>query len=297
VPLIAECCIKSNNIASTHYAQSRKASRAAFEVRGIPMFFVTKHILRAAFVLMMGVTTMSHAEQTPPVETDTRLHSNGNGWKLNQATITDKSLPRVLLIGDSILAGYQKFVIDDLKDKVYIDAWVQPYHQGQIQGENSIWTTATKEVLTNGPYELIFFNMGLHGWPPGRIPEGQFKPLTHKLVASIRDGAPNAKLFWLSTTPITEQDPRPEFWKIEERTYALNSELNPTIIEHNRLAAEVMKEEKVPIIDFYNVLLPRLDTAHGDMFHWREPASKLLAQEIVKAITNNLPQKPTTKTN
>jgi hypothetical protein len=254
-----------------------------------------KYIFRAALTMILGGTTISHAQQTAPVETDARLHSNGNGWKLNKANITDKSLPRVLLIGDSILAGYQKYVIEDLKDRAYIDAWVQPYHQGQIQGDNSIWTTATKEVLANGPYDLIFFNMGLHGWQPGRIPEGQFIPLTHKLVASIRDNAPNAKLFWLSTTPITEQDTRPDFWKIEDRSYALNGELNPTIIEHNSLAAEVMKEEKVPIVDFYGLLVSRLNTAHGDMFHWREPASKILAQELVKTISQNLPKQPAVK--
>ena len=260
------------------------------------MNWIKKNVCRAAFVLALGVATISHAQQTPPVETDARLHSNGNGWKLNQARITDKSLPRVLLIGDSILAGYQKFVIEALKDKAYIDAWVQPYHQGHIQGENSVWSTATKEVLANGPYDLIFFNMGLHGWQPGRIPEGQFIPLTRKLVASIRDNAPGARLFWISTTPITEQDVRPQYWKIEDRTYALNGELNPTIVEHNRLAFEVMKEEKIPVIDFYNLLLPHLNTAQGDMFHWREPASKMMAQEVVKHITAHLPKKPVVKT-
>jgi len=45
--------------------------------------------------------------------------------------VTDKSLPRVLLMGDSILAGYHKFVIEALQDKATIDAWVQPYHQGR----------------------------------------------------------------------------------------------------------------------------------------------------------------------
>ena len=33
-----------------------------------------------------------------PVETDPRLHSDGKGWKLNQATVKDPKRPRVLLI-------------------------------------------------------------------------------------------------------------------------------------------------------------------------------------------------------
>ncbi len=86
------------------------------------MTWIKKNICRTAIVLALGVTTISHAQQNPPVETDARLHSNGNGWKLNKARISDKSLPRVLLIGDSILAGYQPFVIEALKDKAYIAA-------------------------------------------------------------------------------------------------------------------------------------------------------------------------------
>ena len=261
------------------------------------MTLIKKSIYCVALLSLLGTATMASADKTQPVETDARLHSNGNGWKLNKANITDKKLPRVLLIGDSILAGYQKFVIEGLKDKAYIDAWVQPYHQGQIKGEKSVWKIAVKEVLANGPYDLVFFNMGLHGWQPGRIPEGEFIPLTHELVASIRNNAPGAKLFWLNTTPITEQDTRPQDEREQEKTHALNAELNPTIIEHNRLAAEVMKKENIPVINFYNLLLPRLNTAHGDMFHWREPASKILAQEIVRIINTTLPKKSVAKPN
>ena len=52
-----------------------------------------------------------------PVETDPRLHSDGKGWKLNQATIKDPQRPRVLLIGDSILGGYMGHVIKALDGK------------------------------------------------------------------------------------------------------------------------------------------------------------------------------------
>jgi lysophospholipase L1-like esterase len=269
------------------------------------MTLIKKSFYCIALLLLAGTTaamacpektqptkSMNH---TQPVETDARLHSHGNGWKLNKAITTNKKLPRVLLIGDSILAGYQKFVIEGVKDKAYIDAWVQPYHQGQIKGEDSIWKVAVKEVLANGPYDLIFFNMGLHGWQKGRIPEGEFIPLTRELVQSIRNDAPKAKLFWLNTTPITEQDTRSEAERATKKTHALNPELNPTIIEHNRLAAEVMKEEKIPVIDFYSLLVSRGNLASGDMFHWNEPASKMMGDEIAKTIVAHLPKEPAVK--
>lgn len=230
----------------------------------------------------------SQTQGTAPIETDPRLHSNGNGWKLNQATVLDKARPRVLLIGDSILAGYQKFVIESVKDKAYIDAWVQPYHQGHMHGP---LPKAIEEVLAKGPYHVILFNMGLHGFQKGRIPEGEFIPLTKKLVATLRQHAPGARLVWLSSTPVSAPDTRPEFRKLgpPPTPYALNAEINPTIVEHNRMAAEVMKEENVPVLDLYSLLAPQLNLAVGDMFHWTDPASKLMAAEITKVIIDNLP--------
>ena len=110
---------------------------------------------RVAVLFALAISSMTYAQDTPPVETDARLHSNGNGWKLNQAKVVDQSLPRVLLMGDSILAGYQKHVIEGLKNKAYIDAWVQPYHQGHLSG--TYLTSMIKEVLAKGPYAVIVF--------------------------------------------------------------------------------------------------------------------------------------------
>jgi hypothetical protein len=245
----------------------------------------------SSLIITLGLAARAaNAQSTAPVEADPRLQSMGDGWKLNQAVVKDATLPRVLLIGDSILSGYQKFAVVELKDEAYVDAWVQPHHQGILQGEATEWKAMVKDVIGKGPYDAILFNMGLHGWPPGRIPEGQFKPLTKKLVDSLRAEAPNAKLVWLSTTPITEQDARPEFWKRGlDGPYALNKELNPTIVEHNRLAAEVMQEAGVPVVDLYATLLPHLTLAAGDMFHWAEPAYRRIAGEVAKAVRANLP--------
>ncbi|HEY0008613.1 MAG TPA: SGNH/GDSL hydrolase family protein [Tepidisphaeraceae bacterium] len=245
----------------------------------------------SSLVISLGLAArVANAQSTAPVETDLRLQSMGDGWKLNQAVIKDAKLPRVLLIGDSILSGYQKYAVAELQGKAYVDAWVQPHHQGILQGDASAWKAMVKDVIGKGPYDVILFNMGLHGWEPGRIPEGQFKPLTRKLVESLRAEAPNAKLVWLSTTPITKQDTRPEFWKLGlDGPYELNEELNPTIVEHNRLAAEVMHEAGVPIVDLYTMLLPDLTLAAGDMFHWSEPAYRRIAGEVARTVRANLP--------
>ena len=219
-----------------------------------------------------------------PVETDKRLHSDGQGWKLNQAKRDKTNRPKVLLIGDSILGGYGKQVVTQLKDKAYVDYWVQPYHQGHMEG--TYLSNMIKDVLAHGPYDVITFNFGLHGWQSGRIPEGQFITLTRKLVVCLRENAPDARLVWVSTTQITEKDQRPKYWELPTRKtpLGLDPKLNPIIEDHNRMAAQVMDGEKVVMVDFYSLMLPHLAWARGDQFHWQSPAYHLMAQTLTQAI-------------
>jgi len=204
----------------------------------------------------------------PPVESDARLHADGRGWRLDRAKITDPNRPRVLLIGDSILNGYSRQVIAALEGKVDVDLWVNPYHQSEHLNR------LLAEVLDNGPYQVVHFNMGLHGWQKGRIKDGEFQPLTKAYVEVIRRKLPQAKIIWASSTPVTVKGTPTE----------LDPEINPIIIEHNRLAAEVMKELGVPVNDFYGLLVSKLELARGDQFHWRPEAYKLLADAAAESI-------------
>jgi hypothetical protein len=131
-----------------------------------------------------GDTTAPAAE-----ESDKRLHADGKGWKLEKAVVVDKQRPRVLLIGDSILSGYKNQVINALKGRAYVDAWVNPYHQSE-----HLTKVLLPEILANGPYDAVHFNMGLHGWQEGRIKDGTFEPLTKAYVQTIRKTLPEAAI-------------------------------------------------------------------------------------------------------
>ncbi|QDT64307.1 SGNH/GDSL hydrolase family protein [Calycomorphotria hydatis] len=213
-------------------------------------------------------------------ESDPRLHSDGKGWRLNQAKVVDPSRPRVLLVGDSILNGYQRSVIAALEGKAYVDTWVNPYHQSQHVNN------LLAKVLEHGPYDVVHFNLGLHGWQEGRIKPGTFKPLTKAYVEVIQQKLPHAKIIWANSTPVTVKgDPE-----------SLEPEINPVIVEHNRMAAEVMEEMNIPTNDFYGLLVDKLELARGDMFHWNRPAYELLSQQVVESVLHAL-EKPDTTTN
>lgn len=235
------------------------------KLRSVPMWRIAIFLLASALGL--------HAANPPAAtEKDQRLHADGKSWKFNKAVITDPARPRVLLIGDSILGGYMNPVIEALDGKAYVDAWMHPH----AQSENLNKLLA--EMLDNGPYDVVHFNMGLHGWQPGRIKEGTYKPLTLAFIEVIRKRLPKAKIIWASSTPVTVKDKPTE----------LDPTINPVIIEHNRMAAEVMQEARVPVNDFYTLLAPHLELARGDQFHWKAEAYQVLAKTVALSVEREL---------
>ncbi|QDU29913.1 hypothetical protein ETAA8_50300 [Anatilimnocola aggregata] len=232
-------------------------------------------VLSLCFAASFPLAAQEKAKLPAATETDTRLHADGKGWRVDMAKVEDKTRPRVLLIGDSILNGYLKQVTKSLEGKAYVDVWVNPYcqsaHTNKVLGE----------VLKNGPYDVVHFNMGLHGWQEGRIKAGTFEPLTKAYVQVIRDASPKTRIIWASSTPVT----------VKGKPEELNAEINPVIVEHNRLAAKVVEEMKVPVNDFYSLLADNLPLARGDQFHWKPAAYQLLATEATKSVLRELAER------
>ena len=215
--------------------------------------------------------------ETPAVpkqtEGDPNLPPKGGNWSLREATVTDASLPRVLLIGDSITNSYLEPVRKALARKANIDAWITP----TTQADTSLPKTIAA-ILAWQKYAVVHFNLGLHGWQQGRIPEGQYEPLTRQLVENLRAGAPQATLIWGTITPVT----------VKGEPEKLNPEIQPTIEEHNRMALGVMKSAGVEIDDLSGLMLKNLPLAAGDMFHWKAEGVALLTEAVTKSISTAL---------
>lgn len=232
-------------------------------------------MLRLFALLAVSIIATASAQPVIPQgkETDPRLSTKGGSWSLRTAEVTDPSLPRVLLIGDSITNGYLSQVRTALAGKANIDAWITP----TTQADKSLPGTL-EAILTQQKYSIIHFNLGLHGWQKGRIPEGQFEPLTHTLVQSLKKSAPQAKLIWATITPVT----------VKGEPTKLNPEIQPTIEAHNAMALKVMKEEGVAINDLSTLMLANLKFAAGDMFHWKTEGREMQAKAVTEAITTQL---------
>jgi hypothetical protein len=228
------------------------------------------HLILTAYI---GLASQLHSE-TPAIpkqtESDPNLPPKGGSWSLREATVTDPSLPRVLLIGDSITNSYLEPVRKALAGKANIDAWITP----TTQADKSLPKTIAA-ILAWQKYAVVHFNLGLHGWQAGRIPDGQYEPLTRQLVEDLRKGAPQATLIWATITPVT----------VKGEPEKLNPDIQPTIEEHNRMALEVMKSEGVQIDDLAGLMAKNLPLAAGDMFHWKAPGVALLTESVTKSIT------------
>jgi len=234
-----------------------------------------KHTFSLLLVLLLAPLAALRADDArkfPAEESNPRLPAIGKSWGLDKAKITDPSRPRVLLIGDSILGGYHQDVITALDGKAYVDVWKNPYWQSEHVNQ------VLAEVLKQGPYDVIHFNMGLHGWPKDRIKEGTFEPLTKAYIDVIKTKSPNARIIWASSTPTFNPQNHKEF----------NSEINPNIVEQNRMAAKVMNEYGIPINDFYSLLVSRSNLIGKDGAHWTAPAYKLMAGIVVKSVLREL---------
>lgn len=195
-------------------------------------------------------------------------------WGVRHILVGTPGQPRVLLIGDSILGGYHAAAAGLLKGQVAMDVWITPMHIGY-----KTVPAEMKAVFAENSYDVVLFNdVGLHAWAPGRIPEGQYEPLTRAHVANLRKLAPSAKLIFATTTPMTTRT----------KPIGFDPEFNPLIVERNRIAVKVMGEEKVPVADYYAILSAKLDLAAGDRFHWSRPAYDLLAREAAAKVTEAL---------
>lgn len=222
-------------------------------------------ILLTVFTLQFGVANAQTDEQLG-------LHSEGGPWQFYPAKEKKNSLKNVLLIGDSVMNGFHKSVIDSLKKIANVDYWLTPKHLN-----SDFLFSDLKKIVSSKKYDVIQFNIGLHGWPKGRISDDDYVPLLEKYIETIKTNAEKSSIIWASITPVTETG-KPE----------LNKEINPTIAERNILAKGVMKKEGISINDLYGLATDNLHLSQGDRFHWKPEGYTLMANRTVLAIQQEL---------
>lgn len=196
----------------------------------------------------------------------------------------DATLPRVLLIGDSISMGYTVPVRDRLKGKANVHRPLTnagPTTRGLAELDN--WLAAAN---TGGPsdrkWDVIHFNFGLHDlkYADGKgtiadvttgkqqVPPAEYERNLRELVKRLR--ATDAALVWCSTTPVPE---------------GTTGRIAGDEVRYNDVAARVMKEGGVATNDLFAFSKARLaDIQRPANVHFSDEGSTVLAEQVAEAI-------------
>ncbi|MCE9630585.1 MAG: hypothetical protein K8S94_07690 [Planctomycetia bacterium] len=206
-------------------------------------------------------------------------------------TIEDGSLPRVLIIGDSISGHYLERVRLLMEGKANIvgEASMDPKKNSWAAvGAHFYRTdTATKGddlktfLAESGPWDIVHFNIGIHmfaGAKPGD--EKAYADKLRQVVQTIRDSG--AVCLFANSTGTVADNTMPRF-----PNYLTNCKA------FNAAAEEVMREMGVPVTDIYGMIQPRIkELISGDLIHTSAEADQMMAELIAKRLTETIATLP-----
>ena len=185
----------------------------------------------------------------------------------------DVTKPRVLFIGNSISRGYFPFVSTKLEGKVNCDRY-----SSSRSVEDPAFFNETKMAMANYHHAVIHFNNGLHGW---HLTNDQYDNGLRKYVKFLKSHKfKDCQLIYSLTTPYPSKEPGVK----------LDPQNSQVVIDRNRIALEIMRENNIPVIDLYGLMEPELEkysSSKGDVHYNKEGYERLaekISNEILKYI-------------
>ena len=193
----------------------------------------------------------------------------------------DSTLPKVVLIGDSIRLGYAPLVVKKLEGKAIV---VSPKQNG---GDSSnVLKNLEQWVIKENP-TVVHLNCGLHDlkFTPKtqkhQVELDQYEANLKTIAERIRAGT-KAKLIFATTTPILD-DRHAKRKAGFDRTEA-------EVLKYNAAALKVMKSLNVPVNDLHAVVVKggpeKLLVKDGT--HYTAEGSALLADAVADAVLKAL---------
>lgn len=200
----------------------------------------------------------------------------------------DRTLPKVILIGDSIRLSYADEVATALDGKARV---ISPPANGGDSG--NVLKHLQAWVISEQP-DVVHFNCGIHDTKKSRqtgafqVPPDQYAANLRRIVDQIRRQT-GATVLFATTTPILDERARQTR---SDRDYEL---LDSSILQYNDIAAKVMAELMVPIDDLNRIIsrpAPPDSTAElisGDGVHLTPRGQERVGQTVAEFILARLP--------
>lgn len=197
-----------------------------------------------------------------PLHKNDKIANHSNAWDFVQ---DDPKLPRVLLIGDSVSRGYTQATRTALAGKMNVHR--APENCGPTKNgvkKIDVW------LGENQKWDLIHFNFGIHD---RATPIEEYTERLELLITRMK--ATGAKLVWASTTPIPE-DPA-------------KGQKAAAIVEHNEVAAALMKKHGIAIDDLFTAITPNLEKMQNpNDVHFNASGYEFLGQQVAASLESAL---------
>ncbi|MFH1742731.1 MAG: SGNH/GDSL hydrolase family protein [bacterium] len=200
---------------------------------------------------------------------------------IGQREASATTLPKVLIIGDSISIGYTEPLVEILDGRAVVEHNPgNAQHSGYGLANLDSWLGDTK-------WDVIHFNHGLHDLKyvdkDGKntksketghiqIPLDQYKKNMEAIVVHLKKTG--AKLIFATTTPFPDKPDGPLREPDQTEKY-------------NAVALRIMKKHGVEVNDLYSFALPRLETLQiPNNVHFTPDGSQALAEEVATHVLN-----------
>lgn len=198
----------------------------------------------------------------------TEIRENIEWISIRWHNAPDTTMPRVLLVGDSIVAGHGTRTHELMKEELCVDFFATAKHVTDVEYMEELLF-----MMSRRKYDLILFNNGLHGFD---IEDDLYKPALKEVLATLKEKTP--RLCWRTSTPILDKENLEEF----------NAERTPRVLRRNEDAAAVAEELGLPILDLYTPMAENKKLFCPDAVHYSEEGQQTQAQLIADFIKKQL---------
>ena len=199
---------------------------------------------------------------------------------------TNDSLPKVLIVGDSISIGYMKPLVELLKGKASV------HHNPGNAGHTGMGLTNIKRYIGDTRWDVIHFNWGL--WDlcyrnPKSKTQGRRDKINGKLTHTLDQyetklrmivknlKTTGARLIWATTTPVPDGEA---------------GRIKGDELKYNAIAAKIMGENNIPINDLHAHMTRRLkEFQKKGNVHFDAAGSKHLAEKVADDVLKALSTK------
>jgi len=198
------------------------------------------------------------------------------------------SLPKVVLVGDSIRMSYSAQVSKRLAGKAQVIS-----SKANGGDSNNVLKNLQGWVIVHQP-TVVHFNCGIHDTKKFtetgefQVSPEQYEANLRTIVTRLRDDT-DAVLIFATSTPVLDERAK---GTRQQKVYELFA---ASIDQYNAIAAKVMTELKVPVLDLHAAVMKpaapaTVETLIGaDGVHLTPSAQELLGNRVAEAVMEHLP--------